>query len=217
MHLSIPTSLIPCAAILLACMPALHAEPTPMEVRRASTQAIMNARQIGLMMVEFDTDYGSFPNAGTRADVEAATGKKLPADDKSSNAFFRQLVLAGIVENEVLFFASIPGTKKGDNDISAGKVLEKGENAFAYIVGLNTANGSTPLLLCPLVPGTTTFDPKPFGGKDVILWTDFSVRALPIADDGKVLVDGVDILSKDHPVWKGKAPDIRHPDLLPLK
>lgn len=49
----------------------------------------------------------------------------------------------------------------------------------------------------------------------LVLRVDGSVQMLPIGADGKVLVEGVELLSKDHPVWAGKAPDICHPDLPP--
>jgi hypothetical protein len=54
------------------------------------------------------------------------------------------------------------------------------------------------------------------GGKAIILRVDCSVQLLPIGEDGSVLLEGVELLSKDHPVWGGKAPDIRYPDLLPV-
>jgi hypothetical protein len=177
-----------------------------------------NARQIGLMLLEFDTEYGSFPSGETRKDVEDASGVKFPADDKSSNSAFRQFFAAGITQDEGPFYAKIPGAKKGDNDVAAGKLLAEGENAFAYIAGMSMAgNPARPILVCPLIPGTTKFDPKPFGGKAIILRVDCSVQMLPIEGDGRVLEKGVELLSKEHRVWGGKAPDIRYPDLLPVE
>jgi hypothetical protein len=95
-------------------------------------------------------------------------------------------------------------------------MLAKGENSFAYIACLSAAGNPTrPLGVCPLVAGTTNFDSKPFGGKALVLRVNGSVQMLPTGTDGKVLVEGVELLSKDHPVWVRKAPDIRHLDLLP--
>jgi hypothetical protein len=176
-----------------------------------------NSRQIGLMLLEFETEYGSFPSGKTQKKVEEATGAKLPADDKSSNSMFRQFFAAGITQSEEPFHAKIPGVKKGDNDMAAGNLLDRGENAFAYIAGMNAGgNLSRPIVVCPLIPGTTKFDPKPFGGKAIILRVDCSVQMLPIQADGRVLEKGVELLSKDNPLWKGVAPDIRYPDLLPV-
>ena len=207
-----------CAGILLSGS-SLHGQVPLPELRKGNeTEAMSNARQIGLLLFEFENEYGSFPAEDTRKEVEDTAGAKLPADDKSSNSMFRQLFVAGFTKREDLFFASIPGAKKGDNDAAAGKLLAKGENAFAYIAGMSTAaNPGRPLLVCPLIPGTTKFDPKPFGGKALILRIDCSAQLLPIGEDGRVLEKGADLLSKDHPVWGGKAPDIRYPDLLAVE
>jgi hypothetical protein len=178
------------------------------------TEAISNARQIGLAFMEFDNDYGAYPNDETLGTVNENSDVILTADDKSSDGYFRQLFAAGIVQTEAIFFAKIAGTKKGEPEDDATKVLGKGKNAFTYIAGLSSAgNASRPLILCPVIPGTTKFDPKPFDGKAIILKVDNSVTVHDIEDDGTLLIDGKDILSKDHPLWNGKAPDIRYPDI----
>ena len=206
---------IACAVLLTSISPARSESKLFANFKKAElTRAVNNARQIGLALWEFDANYGSFPSDDTPRLVEKATDKKLPADDETSNAMFRQLFAAAIVETESIFHAKIPGAVKGDDKTEPGKLLAKGENAFAYIAGISSAgNPTTPIVVCPLIPGTTKFDPKPFGGKALILRIDMSVQALPIDEDGRVLVDGIELLSKDHPVWKGKAPDIRYPDL----
>jgi len=207
------------ACALLAFAPSHAGAQDPLAaLKKANTaEAIANARQIGLALLEFETNYGSYPSEKTLADVEETSGVKLPGGDKSSNTLFRQLFAEEITNNEVLFFANIPGAMKGGEQKAPAKALGKGRNAFAYIAGLNSAgNPARPLVVCPLIPGTTKFDPKPFGGKAIILRIDCSVVALPIEEDGRVLVDGVELLSKYHPIWKGmdgKAPDIRYPDL----
>ena len=186
--------------------------------RAEATRAMNNARQIGLMLIEFDLDHGSFPSDETRKGVEDAADAKLPADDKSSNSMFRQLFMAGVTDTEALFFAKVPGVKKADNNKAPDKLLATGENAFAYISGMGSeGNPARPTLVCPLIPGTTKFDPKPFGGKAVVLTVDCAARLLPIQDDGRVLVEGVELLSKENPAWGGKAPDIRYPALLPVQ
>ncbi len=196
----------------------LHAEPAVRDAEKALTQAVSNARQIGLSLFEFETEYGFYPNEETRVDVVEIYKVKLPGDEKSSNAAFRQIFAAGITGAEKLFYADVAGVKEGDDELGEGKTLAAGENAFSYISGLNAAgNPGRPLAICPLIPGTTRFDPKPFGGRAVVLRVDNSVAALPIDAEGRVVVDGVDLLSKDHPVWNGKEPDIRYPELLPVE
>lgn len=203
-----------CAAILFPGNPALAQNPMPAPAMANTTEAVTNARQIGLALFEFDTNYGSFPSEKTLADVEENAGRKLPRGDKGSNTLFRQLFAANITNNEAIFFANIIGVMRGGEQKEPAKALAKGKNAFAYIAGLSSAgNPGKAIVVCPLVPGTTKFDPRPFGGKAIILRIDCSVQTLPIEDDGRVLWKGIELLSKDHPVWDGKVPDIRYPDL----
>jgi type II secretory pathway pseudopilin PulG len=177
-------------------------------------EAFSNVRSFSLALYQFEIDYGSYPNDATVSDVT----KSFPAHGydltgKSSNAAFRQLLAAGIVPTEHPFYAKIKGSIKPDGNILPKQALKKGEVGFAYISGLSTAgNPSTPLVLTPLIPGTTKFDSKPFKGKAIILHIDSSVRTYDIHEDGNIYDKGINILSPEHPIWKGKAPDIRYPE-----
>ncbi|MGJ8643103.1 MAG: hypothetical protein ACSHX9_06825 [Luteolibacter sp.] len=176
--------------------------------------ATINARHTGLALFSFLNDYGSFPNASTAVDVTKHNPThSLNLSGNSSNAAFRQLFAAGFTDSEEIFYARIPAITKPDGDFTPGNCLSKGENAFAYISGLSSSSGgSTPILLCPLIPGTTKFDPEPFDGKAVILCVDQSVRKWDIHKDGHIYDKGVNLLSAKHPFWKGKAPDICYPE-----
>jgi len=197
----------------LALISPLNAQFFGQKKKADLMEAINNAKQIGIALFEFDTDYGAFPSEQTKATVEENAGVTLPEDDKSSDSLFRQIFAAGITESERIFYANIPGAKRGDQ-AEALKALGKGKNAFTYIAGLNSAgNIARPIVLCPVIPGTTKFDPKPFGGKALLLRIDQSVEVYEIEDDGTVLIAGKDILSKEHPLWDGKQPDIRYPDI----
>ena len=177
-------------------------------------QSVNNARQIGFAVFEFETEFGTFPNESTVAEVT----KEFPThgidlSGQSSNALFRQLFAAEITQSEDMFYAKIKDSQRPDGNITLGNILEPGSTGFSYISGLSTRdNPSTPLALTPLIPGTTTFDPKPFQGKAVVLHIDNSVQTYGIAKDGHVYRDGIDLLSPKHPIWKGKAPDIRYPE-----
>jgi hypothetical protein len=177
------------------------------------TEAINNARQIGLALFEFETEYGEGPNEGTRAPVIANKPTDLHLGTKPSNDFFRQLIAAGIVSSETMFFAKIKGAIKPDNLMTACEVLKKGECGFSYLSG-RTASGNAlrPLLVTPLIPGTDRFDPKPFEGKALILKIDNSVTSLPIREDGHVWVSGMNLLDPHHPIWEGKPPVIAWPE-----
>ena len=179
------------------------------------TEATSNAHQIGLALFEFEYEYGEFPNETTTGLVEKDFETAIDLTGTSTNALFRQLFAANITQFEQMFYAKIPGSRRPDSIITPGNILESGECGFSYISGLSTKDDpSTPIALTPLIPGTTTFDPKPFDGKAIVLRIDISVRTYEINKDGHIYdPGGIDLLSSKHPVWKGKAPDIRYPEL----
>jgi len=180
------------------------------------TEAISNARQIGFALLEFDADYEAFPSdttVGLVARSHPAHGYDLTG--KSSNAMFRQLIAAELTLSERIFYAKVMNSRIADSDILPGKALERGEVGFAYIPGLSTKDDpNTPIVLAPIIPGTTKFDPKGFGdrGNAVVLHIDGSARTYKIEKDGRIYDKGIDLLSSKHPVWKGKKPDIRYPE-----
>jgi len=195
---------------------ALLLAPMTLRNRKKSdqTEATSNARQIGLAVFEFDSEYGMFPSASTRPLVEKDHGTSIDLSGTSSNALFRQLFAANITQAEAMFYAKSTGVRKSDGIITPGEALKKHEVGFAYISGLSSKDDpATPLVLTPLIPGTTKFDPKPFKGFAVILQIDNSVRSYKIEKDGHIYRDGINLLSPKHPIWKGKAPDIRYPEL----
>ena len=181
------------------------------------TEAFSNLRQIGLALSEFEIEYGRFPSEGTVAEINAANPSHgYDLRGSSSNALFRQLFAAGYTQSEIMFYANVAGCRKPDGNITPGQVLRKGEVAFAYIAGLGSiGDPRTPIAFAPIIPGTTRFDPKGFakGGKATVLLRDNSVITYVIHKDGHIYDGGIDLLSPKHPIWKGKAPDIRYPEL----
>ena len=189
----------------------------PMIIRQrkkaVQTETINNARQLGLALFEFQSEYGTFPNDATaKAVADATTGE--PVSGTSANARFRQLIRANFLKSEMLFYVHTPGSRQPDNQIDGNQALEAGECGFAYVESHPANNpGSRPLALAPLIRGTTRFDPKPFDGKAVILWTDNSVRSMPIdRESGEVMLDGKNLLDPSHPVWGGQPPMIAMPE-----
>lgn len=174
------------------------------------TEAVSNARQIGLALFEFDTKYGKYPDASTISAVskDAATDSnlsKLKLGTKSSNDYFRQLLAGAFIQSEKMFYAKISGAKKPDNNIEGAEALKKGECGFAYLAGLSSnGNPSRPLIVTPLIPGTDRFDPKRFDGKAIILKMDNSVTSMNINSSGHVMLDGKNLLDPTNPVW-GKS------------
>lgn len=178
------------------------------------TQAFSNARSFGFALREFENEYGSFPNDSTTAEIKARYETDFDLSGNSSNAAFRQLIAAKVTQSEQMFYAEIVGTRKPDGNISPSEALKKGEVGFAYISGLSTKDDpSTPLAVSPIIPKTTRFEQRRFAGIACVLQVDGTVRSYPIRKDGRIYRDGIDLLSPKHPIWKGKAPDIRYPDL----
>jgi type II secretory pathway pseudopilin PulG len=199
--------------ILLAFVSA----PTLIRCRKKadSTEAVNNARQIGLALFEFQTEYGRFPDTESVAAVRLKTESDLNLGGVSSNDFFRQLLAAGIAQSETMFYAKANGTRKPDNNFARGEALIRGECGFTYFLGARpTDNPKRPLVVTPMIPGTDRFEKlKGFDGRSIILRMDKSVSSLPIDKDGHVLIDGRNMMDPHHPIWEGHAPKIAWPDL----
>ncbi|HEX7261614.1 MAG TPA: hypothetical protein VF258_07335, partial [Luteolibacter sp.] len=130
------------------------------------TEAVNNARQIGIALFDFESEYGKFPDATTIAAVQKKTGSLLPLGTKSSNDFFRQLIASDLVQSEAMFYAKTAGSRKPDNIYTTGEALKKGECAFTYFLGAMTMdNPHRPLVVTPMIPGTDRFDPEPHKGE----------------------------------------------------
>jgi type II secretory pathway pseudopilin PulG len=182
------------------------------------TEAVNNARQIGIALKEFETEYGKFPDPSTIAEVRRRTGTLIPLGSKSSNDFFRQLHLVcianGFTPSELMYYAKGPGVHRPDNVTTGADALAKGECGFTYFLGANSAiNPHRPVAVTPMIPGTDRFDSKPFKGKAVVLQLDGSVTSLPIDKDGHALMGGKNLMDLHHPVWDGHAPVIAWPEL----
>ena len=175
------------------------------------TEALNNIRQVGMSLFEFESEYGRFPDASTVAKVKERTKTELDLGTTSSNQLFRQLIAAGLKTEKPFWCKSDWSKKKPDNVFTPGKALRAGEVGFAYIAGLESSGTvETPVVVAPLIPGTTRFDPKPFKGKAVILCLDNSAKAMNIREeDGEVWVNGMNLFDPRQPFWGGKKPDIK--------
>ena len=175
------------------------------------TEAISNMKQLNLALVDFDHDYGCFPDAITAADVKAPTSTGLTLGSSSSNELFRQLIATGCA-HEITFWARTGiSPHKPDNMVDTdAKALAPGECGFTYIAGLHSeADPDTPVLMAPAIRGTWRFDPEPFEGKALILRIDGTVREEVIDKHGHVTIGGLNFFDPRQPHWHGKAPDIK--------
>jgi prepilin-type N-terminal cleavage/methylation domain-containing protein len=211
--------------VIIASLAALSAPMIMGQVKKAArTEAISNAKQIGLAMFQFENDYGSYPDADTLdrlttdlpdADVQGGTG--------NANEYFRQLMHAGIAPSEEMFYAKAEGTIKPDGDITGTKALDTGEVGFGYITngaeGMSTSgNPSRVLVVSPLANGggDYEFDAGPFDGVAVLLKIDQSVSAPKISKDeetglGPVKIGTVEL--DQAKFWGSVAPQMNKPEI----
>lgn len=215
--------------VVIVIIASLAGLTAPMVIRQRKkadqTEATSNARQIGLAMLEFENDYGRYPDASTLQELNTiftnATVQGAAGND--SNGYFKQLFQSDITQSEAMFYAKTGSTIKPDGDISSdGVTLEAGEVGFGYIT--NAANGLTSagnparvIVATPIAPGGTEFTGDPFDRKAVILKIDNSVSSVNIrvsddaANTGNAIVGGNDLLSAQNPIWGSATPTMRAP------
>ena len=175
------------------------------------TKALSNIRQIGLSLFEFESEFGSFPNAETAPVVKAYSKTPLTLGSGSSNQLFRQLIAHGL-KSEKPFHAKISGSRRPDDLFEDdAHALAPGECGYTYVMGLiSTMDPGTPVVFTPAIPNTFLCDPNVFSGRAIILRLDNSATAMPVMEDGRVNVGGGGtMLDPNQPWWNGKAPDLK--------
>ena len=177
------------------------------------TEALSNGRSVSLELAEFAEEYGRYPDVETAELVKNKTGTSLRLDGGTSNDFLRQLFAAKICSSETIFYSKSKGIRKPDNDIKGASALESGECGFSYVLGALPSDGKRPVLVAPLISGTTHFDRTQLDGKKaVIIWADCSVTSHSINKDGDVFVRGYKLFDPANPIWDGRPPVIAWPE-----
>ena len=192
--------------VVIVIIAALAGLTAPMVIRQRKkadqTEAVNNARQVGLALFEFETEYGSFPDDSTAAAVATATDTAV-VTGTNSNDKFRQLIRAGIAQSETMFYAKTAYTKKPDGIFTTDlQALADGEVGFGIITkdnnaGLSAAgNPGRPIIAAPFNADMSgTLDSDFYDGKAVILKLDNSVTSLTIVKaSGNVLNNGKKLL-----------------------
>jgi len=205
--------------LILATVLAGLTAPLTFRCRKAAnrTQAINNAKQVGLALLEFDQEFGSFPSYETVPEVRKASKVKYDLSGSSSNAMFRQLIAFGIQSEDIFYCLHHESIRKPDRNLSPGKALEAGEVGFSYISGQKSSdNPARVVLAAPIRIGATTAWTDTFKGKAVLLRIDNSVEApairqrdhkIPIGNGKTLLETGADT------VWGvNTIIDLRHPE-----
>ncbi|MFU8892821.1 MAG: type II secretion system protein [Luteolibacter sp.] len=214
--------------VVIVIIAALAGLAAPMVMRQRKkadqTQALSNGRQVGMALLDFDNEYGKFPDASTSASVATNTGTSEVTPSGNSNSYFRQLFAAGITNSEEIFYVKTTYTIRPDNVYNQEDptdALAAGECGFGYILRNATSaqsasgNPGRPVICAPLLEGSTTdFDPDPFDSRAVILKLDLSAVSINIDNSGKAILNGQDILQTgSNSVWgTGGSPTIVAPE-----
>jgi len=210
--------------VIIAALAGLTAPMVISQRKKADqTEAVNNAKNIGLALFEFETAYSSFPDAVTAAQVTTNTGSSLTLGTANANDYFRQLIAAEISQSEVMFYAKTAFSKKPDSVYNTTTTaLAQGEVGFGYIMNGDKAfstagNPSRPIVVAPLLfPfATGQFDVDFYDAKAVVLRIDNSVQSLPVQRTSKLaqLGGGKDLMQEgDDTVWgTGVDPTIVNP------
>lgn len=187
--------------VVIVIIAALAGLTAPMVIRQRKkadqTEAVNNARQIGIALMEFENEYLTFPDDTTATAVKDATDTALVSGTKSNDRF-RQLIRAGIAQSETMFYAKTAYTKKPDGILTTDiQALAAGEVGYGILMdgvkGLSAAgNPSRPIIAAPFkLAMDGTFDSEFYDGKAVVLRLDNSVTSLPIVSaTGNVKING---------------------------
>jgi prepilin-type N-terminal cleavage/methylation domain-containing protein len=213
--------------VVIVIIAALAGLTAPMVIKQRKkadqTEAVSNARQVGLALFEFDTAYGSFPDASTADTVKENTETSLNLGNSNANDYFRQLIAAEIATSETIFYCKTAFSKKPDNVFNSDRnALSAGEVGFGYIMNgqdaLSTAgNPARPVICAPLAYpfNSGEFDADLYDSKAVLLKLDNSVESVQILRQSKraQLRGGKHILATGpDTVWDTLNPRIENPD-----
>lgn len=187
--------------VVIAIIAALAGIAVPVILKQqkkaALAQALSNAKEIGLALMNFDNDYGGFPDSTTVATVQSNTGTSLTLGTSSSNDFFRQLIATSYVDSDKIFYSKAAYTIKPSGNITGAACLSAGEVGFGYIMGSATAaisdslNSSCPLVFTPLqlsCAADGTADDTQYDSKAVVLCLDQSASSLTIRQSDKMVI-----------------------------
>jgi len=218
--------------VVIVIIASLAGLTAPMVIRQRKkadqTEATSNARQIGLALFEFETDFGSFPGTSSLTELNTVGGPYVGVTVKgaaggNSNGYFKQLMQAGMTQSEAMFYAKTPLSKKPDGDISTdAKALAAGEVGFGYItngpgVGMSTSgNPARAVVATPLIADGSKFDAEPYDKNAVILRIDNSATSIKIVPtgattSGPAFVGGVDLMLATNPIWGSTTPTMNPP------
>lgn len=164
----------------------------------AKAQATSNAKEIGSALINFIDMYGGYPSESTKQQL-IDEGLEVVPDGNDSNSYLGQLIAAGSVDSEKIFYVKgVKGSKDGDNIWSTPeKMLSEGENGFGYVMlegdePLSSPGSIVPIVVAPLKSGGAdpVFDEGPFNKQYIYLTPDGAVTGGKIGPNGKPISPG---------------------------
>lgn len=188
--------------------------------------ALINGKRLALAMMEFASEYGSFPDRESAIKLMKDIETPLKLEGDSANDYFRQLIAAGVVSSEDPFYARTPySPKKPDNNFSGTEALRAGEVGFGYVMnGTKALPNDNPKLIIAVTPllnagAIGEFDSKikSMAGSAVLVYLDGSAKLVPIRKDKKVIVNGGYTLldSGEKSIWGNDIKPVIKPPLKP--
>ena len=147
------------------------------------TKSTADARSVGLALRLYANDNnGAYPN-GKNDQNEPIT---------TSNDAFRSLIPTYIQNESVFTVATSKAGPKADNKITnASDILERGENHWAYVAGLNSSSNSMWPLVVDSTDGSGYYTDKETelggtwkGTKTIVVNTDNSATAIKVLGTG---------------------------------
>ena len=116
--------------VIIAALAGLTApQVIKMKKKGDLAEATNNARQMGLGFTQFDADIGGYPDDDSVEAVEALIGESSSVHAQrhpTPTTYFRQLVVAGIVDSEQPFFSRTSYIKSKPDDLMKDTELLKG-------------------------------------------------------------------------------------------
>lgn len=165
---------------IIAGLAAMSYGPIMKQVKAAAkTTALNNAKQIHVALFSFASDNnGIFPNENTGEDGSTA------------EQCFTQLLEAGKIDEEVTFWNkenSVLGVVSGTAPPEEDGELVSGENAWGYVVGLNTSSRTNIPIIFDSVSGVGSFDTAVWEGQAIVVKINGSAQAMKITYDGPAI------------------------------
>ena len=177
--------------VVIAIIAALAALSTPVVLKQqkkaASTEAVNNAKQMFILLFEFDQDNGGYPGSSFKNSTGAVSA--------SSNGAFKEFFLASQIDSEDIFYAKTGWSTKPDGDIGVAgtytTAMEADECGFNYALKAadesfgTTSPSGVPLISTPALVKAFTgneFNINAFGGRAVVLFNDGACKSLPITE-----------------------------------